>query len=192
MNKFGHTAVCSADQDGTFERWIRHDAEDKDGIFWGFENLQSVKFLLPWVTHVGDRWLWGCRRLENPSFIGLSSLETVGSRWMYACSSLKNPSFIGLSSLKYVGNDWMSWCTALENPSFIGMSSLETVGSGWMSNCVALADITFGGLSSLEKVGSYGHKKVQEYFIEQIRYYNETADHTRRYNNMLLNKYIHV
>jgi hypothetical protein len=58
------------------------------------------------------------------------------------------------------------------------MSSLETVGSGWMFDCVALADTTFDGLSSLEKVGSYGHKKVQEYFIEQIRYYNETADHT--------------
>ena len=186
---------------GTFDRWVRDGVEDKDWIFWGFENLQSVKFLLPWVTDVGNAWLWRCRRLENPSFIGMSSLVEVGSGWMsccptlknpsftgllslkyvgddwmYVCSSLKNPSFIGLSSLKYVGTMWMSWCTALENPGFIGMSSLETVDSGWMSNCVALADITFDGLSSLEKVGSYGHKKVQEYFIEQIRYYNETAD----------------
>ena len=217
---------------GTFERWIRHDVEDKDDIFSRFENLQSVKFLLPWVTHVGDRWLWSCRRLENPSFIGLSSLETVGSRWMSCCPTLKNPSFTGLSGLLKVGTMWMSWCIALENPSFTGLSSLlevghdwmsccnalvnpsfnglsrlETVGNGWMTNCRTLVNPSFIGLSRLETVGNYwmtecdtltnpsfiglsslekvgpdGHKKVQEYFIEQIRYYNETADHTRRYD----------
>ena len=113
---------------GTFDRWVRDGVEDKDWIFTICHNLRSIKFLLPWVTDVGNAWLWRCHRLENPSFIG--------------------------------------------------MSSLETVGSGWMFDCVALADTTFDGLSSLEKVGSYGHKKVQEYFIEQIRYYNETADHT--------------
>ena len=141
---------------GTFKRWVRDGAEDKDGIFAEFENLRSVKFLLPWVTHVGDDWVFDCRRLENPSFIGLSSLETVGSRWMPLCRRLENPSFIGLSSLLEVGTNWMTECDTLANPSFTG-------------------------LSSLEKVGSYGHKKVQEYFIEQIRYYNETAD--RAYYN---------
>ena len=120
----------------------------------GFENLQSVKFLLPWVTHVG--------------------------------------------------NGWLSYCATLKNPSFVGMSSLVEVGTHWMDRCDTLANPSFTGLSSLEKVGSYGHKKVEEYFIEQIRYYNEIAnraynnaarelrEYNRQvsYNNMLLNNYI--
>ena len=136
---------------GTFERWV---ADYKDGIFMGFENLQSVKFLLPWVTHVGNGWLSYCATLKNPSFVGMSSLVEVGTHWMTECDTLTNPSFTGLSSL--------------------------------------------------EKVGSYGHKKVEEYFIEQIRYYNEIAnraynnaarelrEYNRQvsYNNMLLNNYI--
>ena len=191
---------------GTFKRWVRDGAEDKDEIFAEFENLRSVKFLLPWVTHVGDDWMFDCRRLENPSFIGLSSLETVGSRWMPLCRRLENPSFIGLSSLLEVGTSWMtecdtlanpsftglssllkvgtmwmSGCIALKNPSFTGLSRLETVDSLWMTNCRTLKNPSFIGLSRLEKVGPYGHKKVQEYFIEQIQYYNETADHTRRF-----------
>ena len=117
---------------GTFDRWVRDGVEDKHWIFMDFiDNLRSIKFLLPWVTDVGNAWLWRCRRLENPSFIG--------------------------------------------------MSSLVEVGSGWMFDCVALADTTFGGLSSLEKVGSYGHKKVEEYFIEQIWTYGRMFRGSRRY-----------
>jgi hypothetical protein len=100
---------------------------------------------------------------------------------MTECDTLANPSFTGLSSLLKVGTMWMSGCIALKNPSFTGLSRLETVDSLWMTNCRTLKNPSFIGLSRLEKVGSYGHKKVQEYFIEQIQYYNETADHTRRF-----------
>ena len=182
---------------GTFERWVRNGAEDKDDIFaFDFVYLRSVKFLLPWVTHVGDDWMAECRTLKNPNFTGMSSLVKVGFNWMSHCCALKNPSFIGLSSLNEVGGSWMSQCNALENPSFNGLSrlekvwhywmanchalenpsfvdlsSLEKVGHHWMSGCDALADPNFDGLSSLEKVGPDGHEKVQEYFIEKIQYF---------------------
>ena len=140
---------------GTFDRWVRDGVEDKDYIFAKFVNLRSVKFLLPWVTDVGRGWLLRCRRLENPSFIGLSSLVTVGSQWMFFCCTLENPSFVGLSSLLEVASGWMFGCSALKNPSFTGLSSLLKVGDEWMTSCTALAAPNFTGLSSLGTVGSY-------------------------------------
>ena len=101
---------------------------------------------------------------------------------MIDCPTLVNPSFTGLSSLLEVGARWMSDCRTLENPSFNGLSRLKKVSCHWRYDCTALADTTFDGLSSLENVGPHGHKKVQEYFIEQIQYYNGTADHTRRFD----------
>ena len=148
---------------GTFERWVRDGADGKDGIFKGFENLQSVKFLLPWVTHIGNDC---CHRLENPSFIGLSSLLEVGTHWMDRCDALKNPSFTGLSSLLEVGSHWMDYCHALKNPSFTGLLRLEKIGSYWMAWCRALKSPSFTGLSSVTRVniGPYGHKTVHQYF----------------------------
>ena len=140
---------------GTFKRWVRDGADGKDEIFWNFENLRSVKFLLPWVTHIGNDWMLRCRRLENPSFIGLSSLLEVGTHWMDRCHALKKPSFTGLSGLLEVGNDWMAYCHALKNPSFTGLSSLWKVGDDWMMTCAALAAPNFTGLSSLETVGKF-------------------------------------
>ena len=141
---------------GTFERWVRDGVEDKDDdIFSNFVNLRSVKFLLPWVTHIGNCWLRQCGALENPIFTGLSSLVEVGYHWMGRCDALKNSSFIGLSSLKYVGSYWMSDCYALENPSFIGLSSLEKIGSSWMMRCRRLENPSFIGLSSLLEVGAH-------------------------------------
>ena len=139
---------------GTFERWIRNGAEDKHDIFMRVSNLQSIKFLLPWVTHVGHKWMYACRRLENPSFIGMSSLLEVGRHWMNYCRTLEAPSFTGLSGLLEVGSYWMAYCSALENPSFTGLSSLKNVNNGWMSQCNALENPRFTGLSSLRGVGS--------------------------------------
>ena len=175
---------------GTFERWVRDGVEDKNDIFRKFNNLQSVKFLLPWVTHVGHCWMSNCATLKNPSFaglssllevgvswmnychtleealsfVGLSSLETIGSSWMSMCNALKNPSFTGLSRLETVGHFWMTGCYALKNPSFTGLLRLEKIGSYWMARCKTLVDPKFDRLSSLNYVGPYGHRLVQEYF----------------------------
>ena len=192
---------------GTFERWIRNGAEDKHDIFQKFNNLRSVKFLLPWVTHVGHGWLSYCATLENPSFIGLPSLVKVGASWMGYCRALKNPIFAGLSSLDTVGNLWMESCTALVAPNFTGLSSLETVGSFWMTGCHALKNPSFTGLLRLEKIGSYwmarcnalvdpkfdrlsslkhvdpyGHRSVQEYF--KTAFADPTFDGLSRLENV--------
>ena len=162
---------------------------DNHRIFAGFNNLRSVKFLLPWVTHIGNDWLRQCDALENPIFTGMSSLVKVGSNWMFFfCEKLKNPSFIGLSGLLEVGSHWMCRCralgfrdydglssldtvggdwmgyTALMAPNFTGLSSLEKVGSYWMSWCNALKNPSFTGLSSVTRVGPHGHITVQQYF----------------------------
>ena len=139
---------------GTFERWFRDGVRYNHRIFANFKNLRSVKFLLPWVTHVGHGWLSYCTTLKNPSFVGLSSLKTIGNDWMVRCRRLENPSFIGLSGLLEVGDHWMDRCSVLENPSFVGLSSLWKVGVYWMVY-TALVAPNFTGLSSLEKVGSY-------------------------------------
>ena len=139
---------------GTFDRWVRNGAEDKDDIFKNFDNLQSIKFLLPWVMHIGSDWMCGCVALVNASFTGMSSLVTVGVGWMSLCCTLENPSFVGLSSLLEVASEWMFGCSALENLSFIGLSRLETVGNLWMTYCHILVNPSFIGLSRLDKVGT--------------------------------------
>ena len=139
---------------GTFERWVRNGVEDKDDdIFSNFVNLRSVKFLLPWVTQVGNHWMFNCAALVNPSFTGLSSLVDVGKHWMLYCNALVAPAFDGLSRLKDVGDEWMTYCNALVDPSFTGLSSLETVGNNWLSRCQALVSPSFTGLSSLMEIG---------------------------------------
>ena len=116
---------------GTFERWFRDGVRDNHRIFAGFNNLRSVKFLLPWVTHIGNDWLRQCDALENPIFTGMSSLVEVGHYWLLDCDALLNPSFIGLSSLEKIGDAWMSRCRALRFRDYDGLSSLNQVGHGY-------------------------------------------------------------
>jgi hypothetical protein len=123
------------------------------GTHSGHHGLESVTFLLPWVTTAGPNWLRDYPNLQHVSFKGMSSLTTIDDHWMCDCIRLRNPSFVGLSKLTTVGNYWLAGCSHLQNPQFTGLSTLVAVGSGWMWNCVNLEHPSFTTLSHLVEVG---------------------------------------
>jgi hypothetical protein len=116
-------------------------------------HVQSVLFVLPGVTSIGNNWMMSCTALANPQFQGLDSLQTVGDNWMWDCGALTNPRFQGLGSLQTIGNSWMAICNALRNPQFQGLGSLRTVGDNWMEGCSGLIDLSFVSLQKVETVG---------------------------------------
>ena len=56
---------------GTFENFVRDGVPNNHNIFKNNRKIQSIRYLLPWVRHVGDDWMRNCKKLMNPDFTGV-------------------------------------------------------------------------------------------------------------------------
>ena len=151
------------------------------GVFTGesfsfCHELQKIHFVLPFVTHMGDRWMDRCwmltevsfdlpnmkevgdywmsnTKIKTISFEGLPRLVSIRDHWLSDAIELEDIDFTGLGNLVSVGSSWLYGCHALESPRFYGLHRLESVGDNWMKRCVRLFGPDFHGLDALKTVG---------------------------------------
>ena len=90
--------------------------------------VESVTFICPWVTSIGNGWMTGHPSLTHVDFADMSSIETIGHDWMCRCASLVSIDFSGLSNLTMVGRNWLGHCEFFFSPDFDGLSQLARVG----------------------------------------------------------------
>ena len=152
--------------------------DSSSGFITNCGELKKIHFILPFVTAIGDSWLFFCRNLKEVSF-DLANLENVGSRWLSwsGCDNMdtikfdglprlidvkdywmrycmvSDVDFVGLRNLKGVGDDWLALSPNLTMPQFDGLKDLESVGDRWMYSCKNLTAPNFRGVDSLKHVG---------------------------------------
>ena len=118
--------------------------------------VESVTFICPWVTSIGNGWMTGHPSLTHVDFADMSSIETVGHDWMCRCASLVSIDFGGLIWCKllvqYLGrsqelenyirsayicyepscHSWTRWalrrlhCTSISFLSMSGLTNMAT------------------------------------------------------------------